>query len=44
MEIIIHALILEDNMIIVIGNNNAISILKIRKITAIKKNRSAEDS
>ena len=28
-EIIIHALILEDNIIIVIGNNNTISTSKI---------------
>ena len=38
-EIIIHALIFENNIIIAIGNNNAISTSKINKITGIKKNR-----
>ena len=38
-EIIMHALILQDNKIIVIGNNNKISTSKIREITAIRKNK-----
>ena len=33
-----HALILDDNIIIVIGNNNAISKLNIIPMMSIKKN------
>jgi hypothetical protein len=38
--IIIHDLMFDDVSTIVIGNSRAISTSKIRKITAIRKNRS----
>jgi hypothetical protein len=39
-----HDLMFDVNMVIGIGNNSAISTLKIIKITAIRKNRDEKDS
>lgn len=40
----IHDFIFDDNIVIGIGNNSAISTSKIMKITAIKKNRDEKGS